>query len=68
MASEVAGLVSTDCQMLAPRRLTVREVLLNKRESLVSALNDTNAALEALDAHPEITSVLELLAKAGARL
>jgi hypothetical protein len=48
--------------------ITMRENLENKRDMLRTDLADVDAALEALDANPEVSKVLELLAKAGARL
>jgi len=62
------GLVSAQCEQLMPRQMTVRENLQNKKDTLTAALADVDAALEALDANPEVSKVLELLAKAGARL
>ena len=50
------------------RKPTVREVLEGKRRTLTAQLCDVNAAIEALDAAPEVSKVLELLARAGARL
>ena len=69
MASGMGGLVqAAQCESLMPRQVTVRENLENKRDVLRTALADVDAALEALDANPEVSKVLELLAKAGARL
>jgi len=62
------GLVETQCEQLMPRQMTVRENLQNKKDALTAALAHVDAALEALDANPEVSKVLELLAKAGARL
>ncbi len=65
------GLVSgpqQECMSLMPQRVSVRDNLQNKKETLVSALADVQAAIDALDANPEMSNVLELLARAGARL
>ena len=64
-----SGMVQTmQCESLEPRQITMRENLENKRDMLRTDLADVDAALEALDANPEVSKVLELLAKAGARL
>jgi len=63
------GLVQeAQCERLMPRQVTVRENLENKRDKLRTSLADVDAALDALDANPEVSKVLELLARAGARL
>jgi len=63
------GLVQeAQCESLMPRQVTVRENLENKRDKLRTSLADVDAALDALDANPEVSKVLELLARAGARL
>lgn len=69
MASGMNGLVQAErCDSLMPRQVTVRENLENKRDMLRTSLADVDAALDALDANPEVSKVLELLARAGARL
>lgn len=69
MASGMNGLVQeAQCESLMPRQVTVRENLENKRDKLRTSLADVDAALDALDANPEVSKVLELLARAGARL
>jgi vacuolar-type H+-ATPase subunit E/Vma4 len=50
------------------RRPTVRDALENKKQSMTEALADVQAAIDALDANPEVSKVLELLARAGTRL
>ena len=51
-----------------PRRTSVHETLQNKKETLTRALADVQAAIDALDANPEVSKVLELLARAGTRM
>jgi len=46
----------------------VREALESKKNQLTTALADVDAAIAALDANPEVSKVLEVLARAGARL
>ena len=67
MANVMGGSgMSEQCVM--PRQMSVRENLQNKKDTLTAALSDVQAALDALDAYPVVSKVLELLAKAGARL
>ena len=63
---EIQGPMTSNC--CEPRRMTVRENLQNKKDTLTKALADVQAAIEALDANPEVSKVLELLARAGTRL
>ena len=56
------------CESLSPRKISVRENLQNRKDALTAALADVQAAIDALDANPEVSNVLELLARAGARL
>lgn len=51
-----------------PRKTTVREVLQYKKDRLTKELSDAQAAIDALDANPEVCKVLELLARTGTRL
>lgn len=47
----------------SPRQLTVEERLIQQKTELESRLKDVNAALEALQANPEILKVLSLISK-----
>ena len=67
MASGTGGLVMAE-QCVMPRQTSVRENLKNKKDELTTALADVQAAIDALDANPEVSKVLELLARAGTRL
>lgn len=47
------------------KRQSIRENLENTKRRLTQQLSDTTAALEALEANPEVARVIELVAKAG---
>ena len=47
---------------------TMMESLQSKKRALTAALADVEAAIFALEVNPEITKVLEILGRAGARL
>jgi len=57
-----------ECMSIMPQRVSVRDNLQNKKDALVSALADVQEAIDAMDANPEVSNVLELLTRAGARL
>ena len=43
---------------------TMRDRLVQKRTVLTAALEDVNAAIAALDAHPDVEAVMDLVQKA----
>lgn len=63
-----SGTLQAECCDVACRRPSVREALETKKNQLTTALADVDAAIAALDANPEVSKVLEVLARAGARL
>ena len=68
MRDEPRAMGLAECCDMEARRSTVREALENKKQSMTKALADVQAAIDALDANPEVSKVLELLARAGTRL
>ena len=61
-------MMSEQVQCLSPKQMSVRENLQNKKDAMTTALADVQAAIDALDANPAVSKVLELLARAGTRL
>jgi hypothetical protein len=47
---------------------TINDRLVSKKRRLESELADVNAALDALQEHPEVAKVLSLVSKAAGRL
>jgi hypothetical protein len=48
----------------APRKMTTRDRLEQSKRHLEAELSNVNAALKALDDHPDIDKVLELVSRA----
>ena len=66
--SEVAKRMLDPSEMQAAmRRPTVTEALRQEKMGLETRLAMVNEALEALESNPEVTKVLDLLAKVGVR-
>lgn len=49
------------CEVSAPRMMTPRDRLEQKKRHLEAELTNVNAALDALTAHPDIEKVFELV-------
>ena len=62
------GLVGgAQCESLEVRVPSVMETLKRKRQQTEEKLSDINAAIEALQAHPEVEQILTLLGKVHIR-
>ena len=65
MTEQPIGINAAYCD--APQRVcvpTMRERLEQKRTTLRAALADVDAALDALDKHPDVEAVMDLVQKA----
>ncbi len=58
------GLLKVAAEAGAPRKMTTRDRLTQAKRHLEAELNNVNAALKALDDHPDIDKVLELVSRA----
>lgn len=67
MVVEGAKMERTDMLACKAERPTMTEQLRQRKVSLEADLAEVNAALEALERHPEITRVLDTVAKAVGR-
>ena len=66
MDAEIGSMVQTTAAMDVVT--TINDKLVSKKRRLESELADVNAALDALQEHPEVAKVLSLVSKAAGRL